>query len=192
MGAVRRVVSFAGPGRRDIGRAGGRNVSPGEPIDRIGRAGTRVPPGFATTAEAYGELLDAHRPCPLVAARTGRLHGGARLDEAGAAVRPPFPRASAARPTARRRARRVRPARETGREAPEAAVSSSAIAEDLPAAGFAGQQETYLDVRGPDTLLEARDRRVGVRIGIERPRAVYAGTGPTRTVGNPDDGRNRS
>ncbi|GHG07006.1 hypothetical protein ACFFSH_16735 [Streptomyces filamentosus] len=68
MGSVRRVVPFTDPGRRDAGRVGGGNASLGEPADRLGAAGNQVPPGCATTADAYGEPLDTHRLRSLPAA----------------------------------------------------------------------------------------------------------------------------
>ncbi|WP_353962532.1 PEP/pyruvate-binding domain-containing protein [Streptomyces sp. NBC_00424] len=58
MGHTRRVVPFTELGRSDIGRVGGKNASLGELTGRLTAAGLRLPPGFATTADAYEELLD--------------------------------------------------------------------------------------------------------------------------------------
>ncbi|MEU5220659.1 hypothetical protein AB0G79_31280 [Streptomyces sp. NPDC020807] len=65
---MRRVAPFTDLGRQDASRVEGGNALLGELIDRLGAAGNQVPPGFATTADAYGELLDAHRLRSLLAA----------------------------------------------------------------------------------------------------------------------------
>jgi pyruvate,water dikinase len=74
-------------GRRDVGRVGGRNASQGEVTTDLGSAGVRVPPGFATTADAYRELLDGHGLRAMVADQIDRLHEGAALDEVGSPIR---------------------------------------------------------------------------------------------------------
>ncbi|WP_370415918.1 phosphoenolpyruvate synthase [Streptomyces fradiae] len=156
MAPTRRVVPFTELDRSDVGRVGGKNASLGEMTNRLGAAGIRVPPGFATTAEAYEELLASHGLRDSVEEEIGRLHQGAPLDEVGAAIRSfflaqplPAPLRDAILTTYERLAE------VSGRETPEVAVRSSATAEDLPEASFAGQQETYLNVRGPQALLEA-------------------------------------
>lgn len=159
MGPTRRVVPFTELGRSDVGRVGGKNASLGEMTNRLGAAGIRVPPGFATTAEAYEELLAGRGLRDSVEEQIGRLHQGAPLDEVGAAIRSFF-LAQPLPPPLRDAvlAAYERLAEESGREAPEVAVRSSATAEDLPEASFAGQQETFLNVRGPERLLEACGR----------------------------------
>ncbi|MER5205989.1 phosphoenolpyruvate synthase [Streptomyces sp. NPDC002825] len=156
MEPTRRVVPFDELGRSDVARVGGKNASLGEMANRLGAAGLRVPPGFATTAEAYVELLAVRGLRDAVEEQIGRLHQGAPLDEVGAAIRSLF--LAQQLPASLRDALLAayeRLASESGREAPEVAVRSSATAEDLPEASFAGQQETYLNVRGPEALLEA-------------------------------------
>ncbi|MER6777873.1 MULTISPECIES: phosphoenolpyruvate synthase [unclassified Streptomyces] len=159
MATTRRVIPFAELGRQDVGRVGGKNASLGEMTAHLASAGVRVPPGFATTADAYGELLGDHGLRGRIEEQLGRLHEGAALDEVGAAIRSlilaePLP--------AELRTEIVSAyeqlARDQGREEPEVAVRSSATAEDLPEASFAGQQETYLNVRGPAQLLESCHR----------------------------------
>ncbi|WP_405682267.1 phosphoenolpyruvate synthase [Streptomyces sp. NBC_00057] len=159
MATTRRVVPFAELGRQDVGRVGGKNASLGEMTAHLAAAGVRVPPGFATTADAYRELLDSHGLRARIEAQIGRLHEGAVLDEVGAAIRSvimaePLP--------AGLRTELVfayeQLARDQGRDDPEVAVRSSATAEDLPEASFAGQQETYLNVRGPAQLLQSCHR----------------------------------
>ncbi|MFC8277976.1 phosphoenolpyruvate synthase [Streptomyces sp. NPDC057271] len=159
MGPTRRTVPFTELGRSDVGRVGGKNASLGEMTNRLGAAGVRVPPGFATTAEAYEELLAGGGLRDSVEEQIGRLHRGAPLDEVGAAIRSSF-LAQPLPPSLREAVLTAygRLAEESGRETPEVAVRSSATAEDLPEASFAGQQETFLNVRGPDALLEACGR----------------------------------
>ncbi|MFE2734549.1 PEP/pyruvate-binding domain-containing protein [Streptomyces sp. NPDC059349] len=60
MATTRCVIPFAELGRQDVGRVGGKNASLGEMTAHLAAAGVRVPPGFATTADAYGELLGGH------------------------------------------------------------------------------------------------------------------------------------
>ncbi|MFF7444081.1 phosphoenolpyruvate synthase [Streptomyces sp. NPDC008122] len=159
MGPVERVVPFTELGRHDTGRVGGKNASLGELTNRLGAAGIRVPPGFATTAEAYRELLDGGDLSSRTEAQIERLHEGARLDEVGAAIRSLFlaePLPAPLRDAVLTAYERL--AEETGQETPVVAVRSSATAEDLPEASFAGQQETYLNVRGADELLQACTR----------------------------------
>ncbi|WP_324616063.1 PEP/pyruvate-binding domain-containing protein [Streptomyces sp. NRRL F-5727] len=77
-GPIRRVVPFTEPGRRDAGRAGGKNAALGELTNRLGVAGIRILPGFATTAEAYRELLATGDLRRHVEAQIDRLHEGPR------------------------------------------------------------------------------------------------------------------
>lgn len=153
---MRRVLWFADTSHTDVGLVGGKNASLGELINRLGPAGVRVPDGFATTADAYREFLAAGGLRERVAEQLDRLRGGARLSDVGAAVRAavltaPLP------PALEREAGGAyeRLARRVGRTDPDVAVRSSATAEDLPQASFAGQQETFLNVRGRDALLDA-------------------------------------
>ncbi|MFF7340902.1 phosphoenolpyruvate synthase [Streptomyces sp. NPDC008163] len=153
------VVPFTELGRHDIGRVGGKNASLGELTNRLGAAGIRIPPGFATTAGAYRELLADGSLGTRTQAQIDRLHEGARLDEVGARIRALFlaePLPPALRDAVLVAYRRL--AQDTGVETPVVAVRSSATAEDLPEASFAGQQETYLNVRGAEALLRACTR----------------------------------
>ncbi|MCA3240232.1 MAG: phosphoenolpyruvate synthase [Rubrivivax sp.] len=148
------VVPFEELRMTDVEVVGGKNASLGEMISQLAASGVRVPGGFATTAHAFRVFL-----------REGGLEQRindtlAKLDvddvralaEVGAMVRrwvieAPFPAAFEAEV-------RTHYARLVA-ESPEAsfAVRSSATAEDLPDASFAGQQETFLNVRGIDDVL---------------------------------------
>ncbi|GAA1261890.1 phosphoenolpyruvate synthase [Streptomyces aureus] len=159
MTSNRRVIPFTEIGRHDVGRVGGKNASLGEMITNLGSAGVRVPPGFATTADAYRELLDGHGLRAKIADQIDRLHEGAALDDVGAAIRSMI----LAEPLPGDLRTQIvtaygQLAEGLGRTDPEVAVRSSATAEDLPEASFAGQQETYLNVRGAGGLLEAVHR----------------------------------
>ncbi|MGW7137751.1 phosphoenolpyruvate synthase [Streptomyces xanthophaeus] len=159
MARTRHVIAFAELGRQDVGSVGGKNASLGEMTAHLAGAGVRVPPGFATTADAYGELLDGHGLRGRIEEQIARLREGAALDEVGAAIRsmtlaeplPPELRAEIV-------SAYEQLGRDEGRADPEVAVRSSATAEDLPEASFAGQQETYLNVRGTARLLESVHR----------------------------------
>ena len=143
--------------RGDVARVGGKNASLGEMISALGARDIRVPQGFATTSDAYRRFLAANRLEPLIAERIAALQAGrTSLHEAGSAIRTaiaagewPADIADAIRSAYRELAER------TGRAEPSVAVRSSATAEDLPDASFAGQQETFLNVTGEAALLDA-------------------------------------
>ena len=134
----------------DVPRVGGKNASLGEMIRNLAGAGVRVPGGFATTAQAFWAFLDHNDLRARIQARLAPLDVAdvVALAAAGAEIRRWV------------EAGELPPALEDGlREAYAAmgddvsvAVRSSATAEDLPDASFAGQQETYLHVRGIDAL----------------------------------------
>jgi pyruvate,water dikinase len=141
----------------DTPEVGGKNSSLGEMIQKLRGAGIRVPGGFATTARAYREFLafntleDRMRGllADLATRRSPLADIGAKIRELMGGGRFPDPLAEAIRRSYRELCRRV------GRENADVAVRSSATAEDLPEASFAGQQESFLNVRGPEALLEA-------------------------------------
>jgi pyruvate,water dikinase len=151
------VLWFGDVGIGDVGRVGGKNASLGEMLRGLSAAGIRVPDGFATTAAAFRDHLAANALGPVIAGHLDAYHAHtATLQEAGAAIRRaildsavPAPTAEAIRAAYRELARRA------GRADPAVAVRSSATAEDLPTASFAGQQETFLNVRGEGALLDA-------------------------------------
>jgi pyruvate,water dikinase len=154
---TRYVAWLADVGQGDVGRVGGKNASLGEMIQRLRGAGVRVPDGFATTAQAYRDFLAAHDLAGPIRAWLARHQRRAvPLARAGAAIRRlflerPLPPEVAEAIAAAYRALGER----VGRAEPAVAVRSSATAEDLPEASFAGQQETFLNVRGERALLAA-------------------------------------
>ncbi len=151
------VLRLEDVGAWDVERVGGKNASLGEMIRTLGAEGVRVPPGFATTAEAFRDYIAANGIGPAIAERLAtHAEGGATLAATGASIRRlvldgQFPEATA---EAIRTAYRDLGER-MGEPDPAVAVRSSATAEDLPTASFAGQQETFLNVVGEGALLEA-------------------------------------
>jgi pyruvate,water dikinase len=156
------VVRFENLRMMDVETVGGKNASLGEMISQLANAGVRVPSGFATTAQAYRDFL-AYRAgdAPPLAQRIAdrllalNIDDVQALAEAGAEIRQwisdtPFPP---------RLEQDIRSAYDTlvqeGAAEMSFAVRSSATAEDLPDASFAGQQETFLNVVGIENVLEA-------------------------------------
>jgi pyruvate,water dikinase len=144
-------------GRGDVPLVGGKNASLGEMVQRLGKQGVRVPAGFATTAQAYWRFVDLNGLRETIAALLGDLEAGkAPLAEVGAAIRRAFLRATWPPELAESIAASYRElCRRAGKTDADVAVRSSATAEDLPDASFAGQQESFLNVRGETALLDA-------------------------------------
>ena len=143
--------------RGDVPRVGGKNASLGEMVQALAAQGIKVPPGFATTAEAYWLFVDANGLREQIAARLAAWDDGrATLAQTGEAIRNLFLASSWPAELAEAiRAGYDELCRRSGRSEIDVAVRSSATAEDLPDASFAGQQETYLNIRGGDALLAA-------------------------------------
>jgi pyruvate, water dikinase len=140
----------------DVALVGGKNASLGEMIRSLSASGVRVPTGFATTAQAYWHFLDANNLRGDIGERITAWQQGADLAETGAAIRQ-LVRAAELPPGLIREitdAYRLLAAR-LGRVDPAVAVRSSATAEDLPEASFAGQQESFLNISGEPGLLDA-------------------------------------
>ena len=150
------IMWFADIGLADLEQVGGKNSSLGEMISNLSAAGVVVPDGFATTAEAYRRFIGDTGLADLISAELAGLDTDdvQRLAEVGSRIRAavveqPFPGDLEAD---------IRTAydRLAGDEDERSfAVRSSATAEDLPDASFAGQQETFLNIRGIDAILVA-------------------------------------
>ncbi|EFV86494.1 phosphoenolpyruvate synthase [Achromobacter xylosoxidans C54] len=148
------VVLFEQLRMTDVDSVGGKNASLGEMISQLSGAGVRVPGGFATTADAFRDFLKASGLDKRIAERLTTLNPEdvRELANAGAQIRQwiveaPF---SAEFETQIRDAFAKLDADGKG----SFAVRSSATAEDLPDASFAGQQETFLNVVGIDDVLD--------------------------------------
>lgn len=141
----------------DVAQVGGKNASLGEMIQSLQQEGIRVPGGFATTAEAYRQFLQENELDGPLQEQLQRLEQEEQsLAETGQAIRKlirggEFPAEIAAE--IRQGYRDL--CDQYGQSDLPVAVRSSATAEDLPDASFAGQQETYLNVTGEHDLLDA-------------------------------------
>ena len=145
------IVSLDALSMADVPRVGGKNASLGEMIGNLAGAGVKVPGGFATTAQAFWDFLDHNDLRARINARLAALDVAdvTALAEAGAEIRAWVE--AAALPAALEAG--LREAYLALGDRVSVAVRSSATAEDLPDASFAGQQETYLHVQGEDALL---------------------------------------
>ena len=139
----------------DVPSVGGKNASLGELISQLSAAGVRVPGGFATTAQAYVDFLQASGLKARIDEALDKLDVDdvQALATTGAEIRrwvgeAPLP------PELDRQIREAFGRLDAG-DGASFAVRSSATAEDLPDASFAGQQETFLNIRGIDNVIEA-------------------------------------
>lgn len=152
------IVPFRSLDRTQIGLVGGKNANLGELVQHLSAAGVRVPGGFALTADAFRRHLRKARIDEAIFAELDGLdlHDVAALARTGAAIRQRV-RAAALPPEVEGELRAAYDAlsRQYGEDATDVAVRSSATAEDLPDASFAGQQESYLNVRGHAALIDA-------------------------------------
>ena len=142
---------------KDLAEVGGKNASLGEMIGALAAAGIQVPGGFATTAAAFHEFLDSNGLKQRIAERLSALDPAdvKALAAAGKEIRSwilktPFP--APLEKEIREHYQQLE--RQVGGKA-SFAVRSSATAEDLPEASFAGQQESFLNISGADNVLEA-------------------------------------
>jgi pyruvate,water dikinase len=149
------VIPFERLGMRDVETVGGKNASLGEMIGSLANLGVRVPGGFATTAQAYREFLQQGGLDERIRKELAALNVDdvSALAATGARIRgwimsTPFP--SELQQAVADELRRM-----SGGKEISVAVRSSATAEDLPEASFAGQQETFLNVRGEANVLKA-------------------------------------
>lgn len=151
------ILWFETLDRGDVARVGGKNASLGEMVRNLGAKGVRVPDGFATTSDTYWQFLDAAGLRATISEAMDKLAGGkATLTETGSAVRTAI--LNAEWPDDAKQAITAAYAelcQRSGKTEADVAVRSSATAEDLPEASFAGQQESYLNIRGEQALLDA-------------------------------------
>jgi len=142
---------------KDVPYVGGKNASLGEMVSSLKDQGIRVPDGFATTSDAYWKFVDENKIRQKVTDLLKELHKGKKsLSQAGPAIRRLFLRskfpadvAAEIKVAYKELSKRYRTSRV------DVAVRSSATAEDLPEASFAGQQETFLNIKGEKALMDA-------------------------------------
>jgi pyruvate, water dikinase len=149
------VIPFERLGMHDVETVGGKNASLGEMIGSLTKLGVQVPGGFATTAQAYREFLKQKGLDERIRTELAGLDVDdvTKLAATGARIRgwilaTPFP------PEIEKAVLEELRKMSGGQEI-AVAVRSSATAEDLPEASFAGQQETFLNVRGEAAVLKA-------------------------------------
>jgi pyruvate,water dikinase len=149
------VIPFERLGMHDVETVGGKNASLGEMIGSLANLGVRVPGGFATTAQAYRDFLKQGGLNERIRAELATLNVDdvSALAATGARIRgwimsTPFP--TELQKAVSDELRKMSNGKEIA-----VAVRSSATAEDLPEASFAGQQETFLNVRGEASVLES-------------------------------------
>ncbi len=154
---LKHVINFQDVTRTDVALVGGKNASLGEMIRELGQKGIQVPPGFATTADAFRTFLIANNLNTRIAeALDAMAQGKATLQKTGKTIRALIIGGDWPEDIARDITERYRDlSSKAGRENLAVAVRSSATAEDLPDASFAGQQETFLNVIGEAALLDA-------------------------------------
>ncbi|MGC6386746.1 phosphoenolpyruvate synthase [Ewingella sp. S1.OA.A_B6] len=153
---LRNVIWYNQLGMNDVDKVGGKNASLGEMITNLSDLGVSVPNGFATTSQAFNDFLDQsgvnNRIHDLL--DTVDVDDIAQLTSAGAKIRQwivetPF------QPELEKSIREAYLQLSEGEKGASFAVRSSATAEDMPDASFAGQQETFLNVQGFDAVLTA-------------------------------------
>lgn len=148
------IVPLDQIGMEDLNQVGGKNASLGEMIRHLGASGVKVPGGFATTVDAFNEFLAQDELESRIYSRLAQINvdNVSALTEAGREIRAWID--ATPLPAGLERAVEDAYGRMSDGETAEfsVAVRSSATAEDLPTASFAGQQETYLNVRSLDDV----------------------------------------
>jgi len=143
-------------GAKDVALVGGKNASLGEMVRNLGEKGINVPSGFAITAEAYKYMVEKLGINQKISDTLASLdtHDMKNLAERGEKIRNLIENSRCPKELEDEIRISYRKMEERFGKNVDVAVRSSATAEDLPTASFAGQQTTYLNVRGEDDLLE--------------------------------------
>ncbi len=168
------VIWFDRVALSDVPRVGGKNASLGEMIRNLSDKGIRVPQGFATTADAYWQFVaDNGLKEVITSALDDLASGGTTLSDTGETIRRAFLRGQwSSEATQAIKYAYAELCNRSGQREVDVAVRSSATAEDLPGASFAGLHETFLNIRGEAALLDAcrrcfaslfRDRAISYR-----------------------------
>ncbi len=152
-----RILWFEDLGMQDVEQVGGKNASLGEMISSLAHSGVMVPGGFATTADAFREFIDYNQLAERIDDMLTRLDitDVEALAAAGSTIRGWVNQAELPRPLEEAVVAAYQKMATASGDEPAVAVRSSATAEDLPDASFAGQQETYLNIQGVERLLQA-------------------------------------
>lgn len=154
---MRYIRFFNQIGIQDVAQVGGKNASLGEMYRNLSSKGVEIPNGFATTSDAYWLLLETNNLKEKIAQILHDLDIGdtKNLQERGAKIRTLILNATLPKELEDELLEAYKIlSKEYGVQSVDVAVRSSATAEDLPDASFAGQQETFLNVDSPKMLLE--------------------------------------
>jgi pyruvate,water dikinase len=167
----KRILWFEELGKEDIPLVGGKNANLGEML----RAKISVPPGYAITAHAYHEFITktgiAERIYKAIEKTVTDVNDPKQYEEASKRIRKLIESTSMPSEIAEEiKAAYSELGERIGMKDVFVAVRSSATAEDLPDASFAGQQETFLNVKGPDDLI---DKTIKCWSSLFTPRAIY-------------------
>ena len=151
------VIDFAQLRLADIEQVGGKNASLGELIGNLASAGVKVPGGFATTASAFRHFLEQNQLTERILQDLAKLdvENLSELVATGSAIRQRVMDAELPKPLVDAVSKNYQTLLDQHGPELSVAVRSSATAEDLPTASFAGQQETFLNIVGLENVLEA-------------------------------------
>ncbi|MFH1462476.1 MAG: phosphoenolpyruvate synthase [bacterium] len=152
------ILWFGEISKKDISLVGGKNASLGEMVGKLSRRGVEIPDGFAITSRAYWHFLEANNLLPKMKGIFQKLGSGdiKNLQEIGRETRSLIQATDVPDDLEREIVKYYRKLSERyGEDNLDVAVRSSATAEDLPSASFAGAHETYLNVKGERELLRA-------------------------------------
>ncbi len=154
------VKPFSELGIGDVPIVGGKNASLGEMYSALSGEGIKVPNGFATTAEAFRLFIEQNHLNQRIAAALDGLdtHDVRALAKTGTQIRQWILAGQLPQQLTEEITQAYRTLEAEYGDNTDVAVRSSATAEDLPTASFAGQQETYLNIRGSDGILDACKR----------------------------------
>lgn len=151
------ILLYSEIGKEDLNVVGGKNASLGEMIRNLGPEGIRIPEGFATTADAFRFFLREHDLERQIGdiLRTLDTTGYGNLQAVSRSIKTLIRSSSLPEPLEASIRLNYRMLCEQHQRELDVAVRSSATAEDLPGASFAGQHDSYLNIRGESALLEA-------------------------------------
>jgi len=155
------ILDFSEIRLKSLPLVGGKNASLGEMYNNLTKKGIKIPAGFCTTAKAFSYFLDYNSLTQSIAKilRTLDKNRVSDLEASGAKIRQMIVRAKFPEDLSRQiTAAYQKLAQKYGVKNVDVAVRSSATAEDLPGASFAGQQESYLNIKGEQELLLAIKR----------------------------------
>ncbi|MEE2700355.1 MAG: phosphoenolpyruvate synthase [Bacteroidota bacterium] len=152
------IVDLSNIQLSDLELVGGKNASLGEMIQNLGKLGVNIPGGFALTVDAYWEFISHNKLDKRIRSHIKKMKKNdlVSLKKTGLEIRQLIRNGKWPRQVKEEiRENYTLLSQKYGSDITDVAVRSSATAEDLPDASFAGQQETYLNVRGPEQILTA-------------------------------------